>query len=332
MRVLVTGSSGHLGEALVRTLRSVGRDVIGVDLRRSPFTSQTGSIADRHFVHAVMRDVDAVLHTATLHKPHVATHSRAAFVETNVLGTLNLLEEAAASRVGCFVYTSTTSTWGRALIPEAGQPAAWITEEVPPRPKNVYGATKLSAEHLCELVHRDHGLPCIILRTSRFFPEEDDRRATREGYLDANAKANEYLYRRVELRDVVDAHLAAIERAADIGFARYIISATTPFTMEDLADLRTHPARVIRRRFPRFEEIYAGLGWRMFPSIDRVYVNTRARGDLGWEPRIDFGEVLRRLAHQESLQSALADEVGMKGYHNRSFRDGPYPVRKQETE
>ena len=78
-----------------------------------------------------------------------------------------------------FVFTSTTSAFGRALVPPAGEPAAWITEDVVPVPKNIYGATKVAAEDLCELVQRDHGLPCIVLRTSRFFPEDDDERSTR---------------------------------------------------------------------------------------------------------------------------------------------------------
>ena len=153
------------------------------------------------------------MHAATLHKPHVGSHRRQDFVDTNVTGTLNLLEEAVAAGVGRFVFTSTTSAFGRALVPPAGAPAAWITEDVAPVPRNVYGVTKTAAEDLCELVHRDHGLPCLILRTSRFFPEADDRDDVRAAYDDANLKVNELLYRRVDLEDVVSAHRLALERA-----------------------------------------------------------------------------------------------------------------------
>ncbi len=66
----------------------------------------------------------------------------------------------------------------------------------------------------------------------------------------------------------------------------------------------------------------------MFPSIDRVYVNAKAREELGWRPKFGFGEVLRRLAENQELRSRLAQEVGSKGYHDRSFRDGPYPVQE----
>src|SRR5215213_6378556 len=107
MKILITGSSGHLGEALVRTLSGGPHDVVGMDIVASPFTTAVGSITDRDIVGRCMKDVDVVLHTATLHKPHVATHSRQAFVDTNISGTLNLLEEAVANGVRSFVFTST---------------------------------------------------------------------------------------------------------------------------------------------------------------------------------------------------------------------------------
>jgi len=256
-----------------------------------------------------------VLHAATLHKPHVGSHSRQAFVETNITGTLTLLEEAVAAGASRFVFTSTTSAFGRALTPPPGAPAAWITEDVSPVPRNVYGVTKTAAEDLCELVHRDHGLPIVILRTSRFFPEADDRDDVRAAYADANLKVNELLYRRVDLEDVVSAHRLALDRAPELGFGRYIVSATTPFARDDLAELRADALAVVARRFPDYEAIYAERGWRMFPSIERVYVNERARRDLGWAPRYDFRFALDRLAAGEDARSALALAVGAKGYH-----------------
>src|SRR5688572_7090346 len=110
MKILVTGSSGHLGEALMRTLPGLGHEALGIDITPSRFTQVTGSIADRVLVDDCMRGIDAVLHAATLHKPHVATHSRQQFVDTNVTGTLNLLEAAVANSVRAFIFTSTTST------------------------------------------------------------------------------------------------------------------------------------------------------------------------------------------------------------------------------
>jgi UDP-glucose 4-epimerase len=326
MAVLVTGSAGHLGEALMRVLDEAGHAPVGVDLKPSPFTTLVGSIEDRGFVERAMAGADAVIHAATLHKPHVATHTRQAFVDTNVTGTLNLLEEAAARAVRAFVYTSTTSVYGRALTPASGAPAAWITEDVPPVPKNIYGVTKLAAEHLCELFHRNRGLPCVILRTSRFFPEVDDHRQTRESYDDLNVKANEMLYRRADLEDVAAAHLLAVARAPALGFGRYIVSSTTPFTPDDLAQLQLDAPAVVRRRVPEYEDVYASRRWAMFPTIDRVYVNDRARTDLGWTPRHDFARFVERLRIGADPRSPLALAVGSKGYHEERFADGPYPV------
>src|SRR3954465_2978511 len=214
MRVLVTGSAGHLGEALMLTLERSDHEAIGLDIRRSPVTHRVGSITERDFVRRCMQGVDAVLHTATLHKPHIVTHSRQAFIDTNI------------------------ST----------------------------------------------GLPCIILRTSRFFPEEDDDAGVRETFDAANLKANELLYRRADLEDIVSAHRLAMEQAPAIGFGRYIISATTPFTPADLQQLRAAAPAVVRRYSPGYEAEYHRRGWSMVPTIDRVYVNELARARLGWQP------------------------------------------------
>jgi UDP-glucose 4-epimerase len=318
MKILVTGSSGHLGEALMRVLKDQGKDVIGIDILPSPYTDQVGSIADKLFVRENMRDVTHVLHTATLHKPHVATHKHQQFIDTNITGTLNLLEASVEKNARSFIFTSTTSTFGDALTPGPDSPAAWITEEVVPIPKNIYGVTKTAAEDLCQLFFRNHHLPCLVLKTSRFFPEEDDDHAIATHYADANAKANEYLYRRVDTEDVVNAHLLSMEKAPQIGFSKYIISATTPFGKDHLWALRKNASEVVGSLYPEFEKIYARLGWKMFPTIGRVYINKKAREELGWLPKYDFGYILDRLKSGDGFKSELSEAIGSKGYH-RSF-------------
>jgi nucleoside-diphosphate-sugar epimerase len=256
----------------------------------------------------------------------VATHSRQDFVDVNITGTLNLLEEAARDGVTAFVYTSTTSVFGYALIPPPGAPAAWITEDVRPVPKNIYGVTKAAAEDLCQLFARNHALATTVLRVSRFFPEADDDRSVRDSYADANAKTNELLYRRVDIEDVVSAHLLAADQRPPGGFARYIISATTPFARDEMAELRQNAPRVVARHVPAYETEYAARGWRMFESIDRVYVNAKARRELGWQPRHDFAALIARLGNDEDIASELARAIGRKGYHDRAFGEKPYPL------
>ncbi|PIT00091.1 NAD-dependent epimerase [Bradyrhizobium nitroreducens] len=326
MTILVTGSAGHLGEAILRTLRRRGSPARGLDLKPSPFTDAVGSIVDPDFVRARMTGVTAVIHTATLHKPHVATHSKQDFVDTNVTGTLNLLEAAVAAGVRSFVFTSTTSAFGSQLRAGAGQAAVWVTEDLSAVPKNIYGTTKLMAETLCELLFRERALPVVVLRTSRFFPEDDDDPAMRSAYTLDNAQANELLYRRLDIADAVGAHLLAAERAPKIGFARYIVSATSPFEQHHLAALARDAAGVVRELYPECAELYAARGWKLFSEIDRVYVNERARRELGWRPEFDFTHALSCLREGRDFRSALAREVGSKGYHEVVLDDGPYPI------
>lgn len=324
MKILVTGSSGHLGDAIVRTLRAQGYAVTGLDMVPAASTDVLGSIVDRSIVGRCMQGVDAVLHTATLHKPHVHSHSRQDFIDVNVTGTLNLLEEAVGAGVSSFVFTSTTSAFGDSLSPPPPAPAAWITEDVVPVPKNIYGVTKVAAEDLCQLFQRNHGLPVLVLRTARFFPEQDDSESRRNGFDDLNLKLIELLYRRVDIQDVVDAHLLALQRAPDLGFQRFIISSTSPFEQADLRLLRGQASVALGRVIPGFEAVFRDRGWRMLEDIDRVYVNERARRVLGWRPRYDFAQALTDLMHDRDPRSPLTHAIGHKGYHPGRSDGGIY--------
>lgn len=301
MRVLVTGSSGYLGAALVARLRRDGHRVVGIDPAASATTEVVGSIVDEALVRATMRrhEAEAVVHAGALHKPHVATHPEAAFWATNVEGTRNLLRAAVESGVKRFVFTSTTSLMISAAV-RGGRMggrtrAAWMTEEYGPiEPRNIYGVTKVAAEGLCRDVHHGHGLPIVILRTSRFFPEEDDmaHAIVQSG---PNTKANEFLFRRIDLADVVESHVVALARAPALGLDTLIVSARTPFVEDDCEELIVDAPAVVRRYFPEYEELYARRGWTMFESIDRVYVSTRAAQVLGFRPRVDFAAKLAEL-------------------------------------
>jgi len=330
MTTLVIGSSGHLGRAVITLLRQAGRPAIGLDTRPAATTDIVGSITDSATVALAMQGATGVIHTATLHKPHVATHSRQDFVDTNITGTLTLLNAATRAGVGAFVFTSTTSAFGRALTPGAGDPAAWITEAVADRPKNIYGATKTGAEALCDLAaHRD-GLPIVILRCARFFPEPDDSAAARASFSDANLKANEFLHRRLDLEDAARAHIDALGAAPALGFGRYILSAPTPLQPEDAAALRHDPATVIEARVPGTKALWSRLGWSLPDDMSRVYDSAAAQAALGWQPRYDFATISAQAARGECIGSQLARDIGALGYHDAGFDDlpdgAPYPT------
>jgi nucleoside-diphosphate-sugar epimerase len=130
----------------------------------------------------------------------------------------------------------------------------------------------------------------VVLRTSRFFPEED----------------------------VVSAHVLAMSRAPELGFLRCIVSATTPFSREECAELLVDAPAVLAAHHPGYEAICQRRGWRMFSTLGRVYVNSRAREQLGWQPRHDFASVLRSLGADGPVLSSMARAIGSRGYHRSS--------------
>jgi UDP-glucose 4-epimerase len=307
MRVLLTGSSGWLGRYLAPRLRQQGDVVCGLDVAVGPDTDIVGSVADAALVERVFaeRGIEAVIHAGALHKPDIARYPAQAFVDVNVTGTLNLLEAAAAAGNDRFVFTSTTSLMiSEALHAGGGARAAWLTEEHGPlEPRNIYGVTKLAAEHLCRLHHRQHGLPVAVLRTGRFFPEEDDRAHERpeEG---PNTKANEFLNRRLSVEDAAEAHLLALAQTPQLGFDTFILSAPPPFVEADAEELARDAPAVIARYFPEAPELYARAGWTLPARIERVYDPARAEARIGFRCRTDFAAVLDALAEGAQLPFA----------------------------
>ena len=300
MNILVTGSSGWLGQTLVPRLARDGHKVVGLDPDPGPTTAIVGSVVDRALVHRIIREhgIEAIVHAAARHKPHIETHDNSEFVAVNVQGTLNLLEEAVApgSTVDRFVFTSTTSVMisrkisaGRA---GGAREAMWIDETLSPlEPRNIYGVTKRAAEELCRLFNHLHGLPILILRTSRFFPEEDDMAhvIVQSG---ENAKANEFLFRRLSVEDAAEAHVVALAKAKDISFDTFIISSMTPFSPSDCRELIADAPSVVARYFPDYPDKYQRRGWTMFGSIERVYDASKAKRKLGFACKTGFREIL----------------------------------------
>ncbi|GKZ70414.1 hypothetical protein AnigIFM50267_006059 [Aspergillus niger] len=305
--VLVTGSAGHLGTALMLCLPSMGYNPFGIDILSSPTTTAVGSVCDRTFIASIVRNnpIKHVLHTATLHKPHICSHTKEEFISTNVAGTLILLEESSEfkDRIESFIFFSTTSAFGRALNPKPGFPAAWIDESVVPEPKNIYGVTKVAAEDTCALVQKESGMPVLVLRTSRFFPEEDDD--------------EDRPYRRCDIEDIVSASVCSMRKAKDIRWGKYIISAPPPFSNDGstLDALDRNPAGVIAKAFPEVDAIFKKKGWKHLTRIDRVYDSSKAVKELGWSPRYTFEKTMERLARDEQWRSDLTARVGKKGYH-----------------
>ena len=249
---------------------------------QGPHTDEVGDLADHALVRALVGQADAVVHTASLHAPHVGVRSRQDFVATNVLGALHVLEAAAEAGARRLVYTSTTSVYGEALVPTDAR-AVWVTEDVVPRPRDIYDITKLAAEQLCRDVARDGGLSVLCLRTGRLFPEPP------------NIAAVHRLSRGADVRDIAAAHLLALDAPTDLHYETFNIAARSPFTEADLPALLDDAAPVVQRAFPLAAEVFARRGWALPHRIDRVYVIQKAERVLGYRPRYNFGELLREL-------------------------------------
>lgn len=275
-KILITGSSGHSGNQIADLLNGTF-DIIGVDLVEGRYTSRFGNLADREFVLRVTKGIDIIIHSASLHAPHIATHSRKDFIDTNISGTLNLLEASEINGVKKFIYTSTTSLYGESMHNE--NQAAWITEDTQPLPRDIYDITKIAAEGLCKDFFNKESLQTTVLRVSRFWNEPIEK------------KVFYRMYRGLDVRDVALAHKLAIGKAFE-KFDIFNISAQSIFSKDDLYDLKHNTRKLLQKKIPELIDLFKTNNWQIPESIDRVYVIEKAKKELGYVPRFNIRELL----------------------------------------
>ncbi|NRF71475.1 NAD(P)-dependent oxidoreductase [Aquincola sp. S2] len=278
LSVLVTGASGRIGRAIVVRLALTHR-VSGLDRTPSSTAEFVGDVCDRRLLERALDGIDAVVHVAALHAPHVGLVGDAEFQRINVDGTRTLLLAARRAGVRHLVFTSTTALYGAAADPQHRH-AAWIDEETPPAPRTVYHRSKLAAEALLADAALADGPAVTLLRMSRCFPEP------------APLMAAYRLHRGIDARDVAEAHALALLHPPSTSRC-LVVSGATPFEPDDAAQLLNDAPAVIRRRAPALAEAFERRGWPLPTSIDRVYSSQLAQQVLGWQPRFGFDEVLR---------------------------------------
>jgi nucleoside-diphosphate-sugar epimerase len=266
MRTLVTGAAGLIGSGIAARL-AAEHDVVGIDLNPGPQVLIIGDCLDMAQWRQRAGQVDAIVHVAALHAPHVGQRSDADFRRANVAATSRMLDFAVEAGASHFVMTSTTSLYGHALEPEGA--AIWVDECLEPQPRDIYDETKLEAERL--VASAGNALTVTSLRMSRCFPEA------------ADVMAWYRLHRGIDLRDVAEAHALALQRTGLP--ATYVISAATPFEREDCEELAQDAPVVIERRCPGLIDRMAGKGWQPPRSIDRVYDSSLAARELGFTSR-----------------------------------------------
>lgn len=185
-RVLVTGADGFIGSHLAEALVRAGAEVRALafynsfnawgwldhsppDLHRQMEVIE-GDIRDPDFVRGLVKGCDLVLHLAALISIPFSYRSPAAYVHTNITGTLNVLQAARDAGVGRVVCTSTSEVYGTAqFVP--------ITEEHPLDAQSPYAATKIAADQLALSFHRSFGLPVVVLRPFNTFGPRQSARA-----------------------------------------------------------------------------------------------------------------------------------------------------------
>jgi UDP-glucose 4-epimerase len=278
-KVVVTGSSGKLGKEIVKKLREKDYEVLGIDLIPSETTDGLFDIRDRKLMEDITKGYDAIIHTAALHGKHTdLNYPREEFIETNITGTLNLLSACVVNGIKKFLYTSTTSIYGTAMVNE--KQAVWVDEDLTPQPRDIYDITKLTCELLCKDYFEKEKIETTVLRVSRFLPEDE------------NTKANHRIYRGLDEEDGAMGHLLALEKRFD-SFQIYNISNESPFQKEDLVDLYTNPRKVMAKYYPDIEQIYADKNWEFLERIDRVYSIEKAKKELNFRPTKNFDAFLK---------------------------------------
>ncbi len=279
MKILITGTAGRVGRAIyIKLMRE--HEVVGMDRTPCSTADYLGDIRDEALLQQALNGVDAVIHTAALHAPHVELKPDDEFESINVKATEKLALMGSEQGIKHFVFTSTTALYGHASTPEGV--AGWVDESLAPQPKTIYHRSKIKAEKCLEKISNVFNLPMTVLQMSRCFPEPADLMAVYR------------LSRGVDARDVASAHAAAI-KTRPAGFNRYIISGQTPFEPAQCQQLFDDAPTVIQSVVPELVDAYNERGWSLPTSLDRVYDASKAQRELDWQPKHGFQSVLNML-------------------------------------
>ncbi|PAY01030.1 epimerase [Pseudoalteromonas sp. HM-SA03] len=282
MRILVTGSAGRIGRAIYIKLMK-NHDVVGLDKAPCSTVDFIGDICDGELISTALEGVDAVVHTAALHAPHVGLLADEEFLAINVDATEQLALAGIKAGIQHFVFTSTTALYGYASSSEGA--TSWITEQVEPQPKSIYHKSKILAENKLNEISNLFDLPVTVLQISRCFPEPADLMAIYR------------LTRGIDVRDVANAHSCAIVKRLN-GFNRFIISGSTPFSLNDCEHLYNNASAVLKEKCPEIATAFEQRGWSLPARLDRVYDSSVGQNELGWLPSHSFASVLDMLDNE----------------------------------
>jgi dTDP-glucose 4,6-dehydratase len=304
-RVLVTGAGGFIGSHLAERLVEIGASVrafheynslgswgwLDESSRRDEMDVVLGDIRDPDAVARAVADVDVVFHLAALIAIPYSYAAPQSYVETNVLGTLNVLRAARDAEIGLVVHTSTSEVYGTArTVP--------ISEDHPLQGQSPYSASKIGADKMAEAFHLSYGLPVVTLRPFNTYGPRQSARAViptvitqlldeRPVSLGNLAPTRDFTF----VTDTVDAFVraaatpAAVGRVLNAGSGREISIGDLVARIGSVLGVEPQIEQRTERTRPPGSE------------VDRLCADARAaRAVLGWAPSVTLDDGLRQTA------------------------------------
>ncbi|MBU0587272.1 MAG: NAD-dependent 4,6-dehydratase LegB [Gammaproteobacteria bacterium] len=306
MNIFVTGADGFIGSHLIEALVRQGHTVRAFALYNSfnswgwldhcaadvkgQFEVFSGDIRDPHGVKQAMIGCDAVLHLAALIAIPYSYHSPDTYIDTNVKGTLNVLQAARELGVTRVIHTSTSEVYGTAkFVP--------INEEHPLQGQSPYSASKIAADQLAYSFYASFGLPVVIARPFNTYGPRQSARAViptiitqiaggkRKIHLGALSPTRDFNY----VQDTVAGFIAALYSSKGLG---EVVNFGSNFEIS-VGDTAALIAEVMDVEIEiQTEEI------RLRPEkseVERLWAdNRKARELFGWQPAYAGGEGLKR--------------------------------------
>jgi nucleoside-diphosphate-sugar epimerase len=255
-------------------------DVVPVE---TPFEFIQGDVRDAQAVLTAARGAEVIVHTAAIHGIHLGDHSTRDFYDLNLTGTLNMWEAAEAVGARAVVFSSSMGVYKSHDAP--GQGAA-LREDVPLRPGDIYGWTKVAGEELCRLYGRRSGIPSVALRFGMFVPEPFFRYGIR------------LLYGGVDASDVARSVLVSMDAltSGTVTWDAFNVESVVPFQDEDVEQLARDPLPVLDKYYPGASDLLRERGVTELAPVTVRYPMDHARQVLGWAPERNFDRWLEELA------------------------------------
>jgi UDP-glucose 4-epimerase len=313
----VTGGAGFIGSHLVDRLISKGFDVvvlddfssgsrknIGLHIGKSNFRLIKGDIRNNTVAREALKNVDAVFHFAAIINVDFSVKNPLHVNETNVTGTLNLLEGCLKSKVKQFVYASSCAVYGEPeYLP--------IDEAHPTKPLSPYGVTKLAAEHYCQVFCRIHGLKTAILRYFNVYGPRQSKgpySGVISNFIEQlklekiplifgdGTQTRDFVY----VNDVVDATLSVLSHedskgdVINIGSGKETSINELCDALQEMFDMRNIKPKHCLPRAGDIKRSYADL--------------TKAEKLLGYKPKFSLKNGLRKLLAEQDKYENIAEK------------------------